>query len=230
MGSTICGWGLIGILIRMGVVRFLTSFAVPSGFLKPIELTGVAVSLALSAPLMLVPNPFMPTCSTSPASFALTRRRRPLWTTSTSLRRREVTESSHSTPRGIVKSPPGIPATGAPPKLAPSRAQLVSLPTRIPMFPVLTAAGASPATCDCTSTSPVLSTEPVRSFVRVMASCVAWSRLSKPPEPGSLTSDTKRIRIDALKLLFVLLLELELVALCSTLEVASSMLLREPTS
>ena len=66
--------------------------------------------------------------------------------------------------------------------------------------------------------------------MRVMASCVAWSRLSKPPEPGSLTSDTKRIRIDALKLLFVLLLELELVALCSTLEVASSMLLREPTS
>ena len=69
---------MMGILIRMGVERLLTLLSLPSGFLNPIELTGVAVSLLASAPFTLLPKPFMPTWSTSPDSAALCKRRRPL--------------------------------------------------------------------------------------------------------------------------------------------------------
>ena len=55
------GIGLMGILMRIGVVRFEIFFSLPSAFLKPIDDTGVPVSLPSCAPLVFVPKPFMPT-------------------------------------------------------------------------------------------------------------------------------------------------------------------------
>ena len=144
--SVTVGCGSIGILRRIGVVRFVIRFGLPSAFLKPTAVTGVPVAFWDSAPFVLVPKPVMPAWTTSPASFALWSRRRPRWSvTSTSLRRREVTASSaHREPRGIVKPPGASSPTAAPPKSAPSSAQPYSLPTRIPTPAELTAAGSSP--------------------------------------------------------------------------------------
>ena len=46
----------MGILRRMGVVKFLIFFSPPPEFLKPMDVTGVPVSLADSAPFVFVPE------------------------------------------------------------------------------------------------------------------------------------------------------------------------------
>ena len=45
--SVMGGCGVIGILMRMGFVRFFTCFLLPSAFLKLIADTGVPVELPL---------------------------------------------------------------------------------------------------------------------------------------------------------------------------------------
>ena len=74
----------MGILRRMGVVKFLIFFSPPPEFLKPMDVTGVPVSLADSAPFVFVPEAVTPTCRISPLSVALCSMRMPLWITSTS--------------------------------------------------------------------------------------------------------------------------------------------------
>ena len=83
VSSTKMGCGSIGIFKRMGGVRFAIFFGLPSAFLKPTEVTGVAVSLADSAPFVFVPNAVTPTCKTSPLSPALWSMRTPWRSTST---------------------------------------------------------------------------------------------------------------------------------------------------
>ena len=64
----ISGGFSIGSLMRMGLERLEMTFSEPSRFLKPMDVTGVAVVLDDCAVLVLDPKVVMPICKTLPLS------------------------------------------------------------------------------------------------------------------------------------------------------------------